>query len=162
MCWVGRTSFWKATVMKTLLAFGGLPGRCGAVAGLTLLIASPAAAHHSYSMFDRSKTITLNGTVRTWELVNPHSFLWVVVPTKDSHDEIWGLEGGGVMALVRAGLNKSSVKPGDKITVDLHPLRDGRTGGMLLKVTLADGKVLQMGGAEPPKAPGETDAPTPQ
>jgi hypothetical protein len=119
-----------------------------AAAGLT----TPALAHHSYSMFDRTKSVTIEGTVRTWELVNPHSYLWVVVQ-KDKDMQIWGLEGGGISALLRAGLNKSSIKPGDKVTVVLHPLRDGRTGGQLVKVVLADGTVVGEGGGPRP-APG--------
>ena len=90
-------------------------------------LAAPALAHHSYSMFDREKTTTISGTIRTWEMVNPHSYLWINVP-KDSGMEVWGLEGGGIQALQRAGVGKSSVKPGDKVSVDLHPLRDGRRG----------------------------------
>ena len=114
--------------------------------------ATPSHAHHSYSMFDREKTTTITGTIRTWEMVNPHSYLWINVP-KDSGMEVWGLEGGGIQALQRAGLSKSSVKPGDKVSVDLHPLRDGRTGGQVLKITMADGKVIRLGGGgEPPKA----------
>ena len=104
--------------------------------------ASGALAHHSYSMFDRTKTTTIEGTVWAWEMINPHSFLWVVVMKPDGSTEKWGMEGAGVALLQRAGLTKSAVKAGDKVTVDLHPLRDGRTGGQLMRVTLASGKVL--------------------
>ena len=125
--------------------------------GLTLAatLSSAALAHHSYSMFDRTKTTTIEGTVWTWEMINPHSFLWVVVMKPDGTTEKWGMEGAGVQMLARAGVTKSAVKTGDKVTVDLHPLRDGRTGGQLVRVTLANGKVLggfggggQNGGAE--------------
>ncbi len=110
--------------------------------GLALAASGGALAHHSYSMFDRSKTTTIEGTVWTWEMINPHSFLWVVVMKPDGVTEKWGLEGAGVQMLQRAGVTKSAVKPGDKVSVDLHPLRDGRTGGQLVRVVLADGKVL--------------------
>ena len=129
----------------------------GAALGLAALAgtATAAFAHHSYSMFDRSKTTTIQGTVWTWEMVNPHSFLWIVVTKPDGATEKWGMEGAGVGMLQKAGVSKSAVKTGDKVTVDLHPLRDGRTGGQLVRVTLANGKVLggfggggQTGGAE--------------
>lgn len=122
-----------------------------ALAATLLAAGSPPAAlaHHSYSMFDRSRTITITGSVRTWEMVNPHSYLWVVVKPAEGADQIWGLEGGGIAALTRAGITKSAVKPGEKISVELHPLRDGRTGGMLVKVMLADGRAISMGGMEP-------------
>jgi hypothetical protein len=93
-------------------------------------------------MFDRTKTSTIEGTVWTWEMINPHSFLWVVVMKPDGTTEKWGLEGAGVQMLQRAGVTRSAVKTGDKVTVDLHPLRDGRTGGQLVRVVLANGKVL--------------------
>jgi hypothetical protein len=111
-------------------------------AALALGLSGAAFAHHSYSMFDRTKTTTIVGTVWTWEMVNPHSFLWVVVMKPDGTTEKWGMEGAGVQMLQRAGVTKSAVQTGDKVTVDLHPLRDGRTGGQLVRVVLANGKVL--------------------
>lgn len=116
--------------------------RFGIGLALAAGLGSAALAHHSYSMFDRTKTTTIEGTVWTWEMVNPHSFLWVVVMKPDGTTEKWGLEGAGVAMLQRAGVTRSAVKTGDKVTVDLHPLRDGRTGGQLVRVVLADGKVL--------------------
>jgi hypothetical protein len=111
-------------------------------AALACGLSGAAFAHHSYSMFDRTKTTTIVGTVWTWEMVNPHSFLWVVVMKPDGTTEKWGMEGAGVQMLQRAGVTKSAVQTGDKVTVDLHPLRDGRTGGQLVRVVLANGKVL--------------------
>ena len=106
-----------------------------------------AFAHHSYAMFDNTKTITLSGTIRTWEMTNPHSYLWIVVPKEGSaQPEIWGLEGGGIQSLQRAGITKSAVKPGEKVKVELNPLRDRRTGGRLKRITLADGRVIGGGG----------------
>lgn len=117
--------------------------KCALAGALALTAAATAAsAHHSYSMFDRAKTTTIEGTVWTWEMINPHSFLWVVVMKPDGTTEKWGMEGAGVAMLQRAGVTKSAVKTGDKVTVDLHPLRDGRTGGQLMRVVLANGKVL--------------------
>ena len=129
--------------------------RFGLGLALAAGLSTAALAHHSYSMFDRTKTTTIEGTVWTWEMINPHSFLWVVVMKPDGTTEKWGMEGAGVQMLARAGVTKSAVKAGDKVTVDLHPLRDGRTGGQLVRVVLANGKVLggfggggQNGGAE--------------
>ena len=127
-------------------------------AALAAIAATGASAHHSYSMFDRSKVVTITGTVRTWEMVTPHSYLWSVVkPADGGADQVWGMEGGGIGALTRAGVTKSAVKPGEKISVDLHPLRDGRTGGMLVKVVLDGGRVINMGGGAAP-APGAAAA----
>ncbi len=117
-------------------------GRFVLGAALACSLSGAAFAHHSYSMFDRDKTATITGTVWTWEMVNPHSFLWIVVTKPDGSTEKWGMEGAGVAMLQRAGVTRSAVKTGDKVTVDLHPLRDGRTGGQLVRVVLANGKVL--------------------
>jgi hypothetical protein len=111
-----------------------------------LAAAGGAAAHHSYAMFDRTKTITITGKLLTWEMVNPHSFMWVIVQPVGGKEQTWGLEGGGIAALTRAGVTKSAVKPGEKVVVDLHPLRDGRTGGQLVKLTLPDGREVKVGG----------------
>ena len=131
---------------------------CGAALVAAVVLARPSNAHHSYAMFDRGKTISITGSIRTWEMVNPHSYLWVNV-TKDDAQQVWGLEGGGTAALMRAGVTKSLVKPGDKVTVDLHPLRDGRTGGMLVKVKLESGRTISFGPATP--APGAGGNPSP-
>jgi hypothetical protein len=110
------------------------------MAGMAAL-AGQALAHHSYAMFDRNKTTSITGAIRNFEMVNPHSYVWVTVPTA-SGTQIWGLEGGGVAAMQRAGLTKASVKTGETVTIDLHPLRDGRTGGQLVRIKLADGKII--------------------
>ena len=93
-----------------------------ALAGLT---AAPALAHHSYAMFDRTKTTSLTGAIRNFEMVNPHSYVWLVVHT-DGGDQIWGLEGGGVAAMQKAGLNKSSVQVGTTVTVELPRTQSDR------------------------------------
>ena len=145
---VGQRIVWAPLWAGALvLATGRVPAvlaavRTPKVLGLLALSAATAGAHHSYSMFDRSKTVTIEGTVWTWEMINPHSFLWVVVRKPDGTTDKWGMEGAGVQMLQRAGVTKSAVRTGDKVTVDLHPLRDGRTGGQLVRVVLADGKVL--------------------
>ena len=132
--------------MSDLAKLNRLLTCCGAAVALSAALSAPADAHHSYSMFDHAKTLTIKGTIRTWELTTPHSDLGVMVPKDGAPAEAWGLEGGGIQALMRAGVTKSAIKPGQKVSVDLHPLRDGRTGGMLLKVTLEDGRVIGGGG----------------
>jgi hypothetical protein len=108
--------------------------------------ASAAFAHHSYAMFDRDKSVTMSGTILQWEMVNPHSFLWVVVKPDKGPEVTYGLESGGIAALQRSGITKSMVKPGDKVTVMIHPLKDGRNGGQLVNLTLSDGRQLRPNG----------------
>ncbi|MGC3982883.1 MAG: DUF6152 family protein [Steroidobacteraceae bacterium] len=119
--------------------------------GLCALAALPLAqAHHSFAMFAMDKTVTLTGTVRTFEWTNPHGWLWVYVTEvdgkpvadKDGNPQVWGLEGVAPGEFMRQGINNKSLKAGDKISVTAHPLKDGRNGGSMGKVTFADGRTL--------------------
>ena len=115
-----------------------------------LCFAAVAQAHHSFAMFDRSRTETITGTVKAFELINPHGWLRVMVSDANGVQSEWPLEMGGAGQLARFGWTPNAVHPGDKVTVQLHPLRDGSYGGQLIAVTLPDGKVL---GQRPPGAP---------
>ena len=112
-------------------------------------LATTASAHHSFAMFDRSRTETVAGTVKEFELINPHSWLRIMVADANGVASEWPLELGGAGQLQRFGWTPDAVHPGDKVTVQLHPLRDGSYGGQLVSVTLANGKVL---GQRPPGA----------
>jgi hypothetical protein len=104
--------------------------------------ASPALAHHSGSMFDPTKTVTLEGTVKEFQYTNPHSWLEIVVVGADGKPVEWGFESEGPSTLLRAGIKAKSFLPGEKVTVTCHPMKDGRTAGSLMSVTKADGTVL--------------------
>ena len=103
---------------------------------------SVALAHHSFALFDRSKLTTLSGTVREWKWANPHTWLTVVVRKADGTDEEWALVGSSPNMMSRWGWNAADIKTGDKVLVDTHPARDGKTIGELHTVFLAGGKVL--------------------
>jgi hypothetical protein len=102
----------------------------------------PALAHHSGSMFDPTKTVTLEGTVKEFQYTNPHSWLQIVVIGADGKPTEWGFESEGPSTLLRAGIKAKSFTPGEKVTVTCHPMKDGRTAGSLMSVTKADGTVL--------------------
>jgi hypothetical protein len=105
-------------------------------------LAGPALAHHSGSMFDPTKTVTLEGTVKEFQYTNPHSWLEIVVVGADGKPVEWGFESEGPSTLLRAGIKAKSFMPGEKVTVTGHPMKDGRTAGSLMSVTKADGSVL--------------------
>src|SRR5205814_10338771 len=87
------------------------------VAGMAAaLLAAPAFAHHSFSMFDQSKVLYKSGTVKQLELVNPHAWLNIVVNDK-GEPATWSFEGGSVPQLLRLGWSKDSFKAGDEIEV---------------------------------------------
>ena len=111
--------------------------------GLCALFWGTAAlAHHSFAMFDRSQTQTIAGTVKQFELINPHGWLRVIVPDAQGKQNEWSLEMSGVGQLERGGWSADAVHPGDRVVARLHPLRDGSYGGQLISVTLPNGKVL--------------------
>ncbi len=107
-----------------------------------LLFASPAQAHHSGSMFDRQQPTTLTGTVREFEWTNPHCYIQLLVLTDKGEAQEWSLEMGAPLHIYAAGWRPNSVKPGDKITVKIFPLRNGGKGGEIQAATTADGKAL--------------------
>jgi hypothetical protein len=118
-------------------------------AGLLLAGAGAAFAHHSGAMFDANKEVSMEGTVKEFQYTNPHSWLVVNVPDATGKVVEWSFEAEGPSTLLRAGIKKSSLNPGDKVTVKGHPLKDGRPGAGLVSVTKADGTVLNPRGGAP-------------
>jgi hypothetical protein len=118
------------------------------VAAALLLLATTAGAHHSYAMFDGSRTVTVNGTVAKLEWMNPHVFVWLYVPNPQAKDgyDLYAFENGSPNVLVRMGWSKSALTVGEKVSVEFWPLKDGRHGGHFLKATRADGQVLEGAG----------------
>jgi hypothetical protein len=87
---------------------------------------APAIAHHSFAMFDDTKTVTLQGMVKEFEWVNPHSWLRVTVnDEKTGKHAVWALELSSPSRLVTMGMHADSVKPGDAVSVTFHPMKDG-------------------------------------
>jgi len=109
---------------------------------IMLLAARPAAAHHSAAMFDRDKQVSLTGTIVQFEWTNPHSWIQIDVLNENGGTERWSVECNSPNNLVRQGWKSTSLKPGDKVTILIHPLRNGDKGGSFLAVTLPSGEVL--------------------
>ena len=106
-------------------------------------LAAPAIAHHSFAMFDAEKTVTLEGTVKEFEWVNPHSWLRIMVnDEKTGQPALWALELSSPSRLVTMGLRANSMKPGDAVSVTIHPMKDGARGGQFIQAVLADGKAV--------------------
>ena len=112
------------------------------LAGLALSIASPVAAHHSFAMFDSGKNITLTGVVKELEWTNPHVWIHVMVPDDNGAPREWGFEMQAIQQDMAGGWRPDSVKPGDKVSIEFHPLKDGTRGGQLVSAILADGRKL--------------------
>ena len=113
---------------------------------LLLVAGGHASAHHSFAPFDLTKEKTITGTVSKFEWTNPHSWVWVDVPNEKGGVDSWAVEGMSPNYLARRGWTKTTVKPGDKITISVRPLKSGENGGMFVRATLADGRVLTQSG----------------
>jgi hypothetical protein len=119
----------------------------------TALSLQQAAAHHSFSMFDASKVVTLQGTVKEFEWVNPHTWLHIMVTDNTGVPKLWSLEMNSTALQASVGWKSDSLTPGDKVTVEMNPLKDGTRGGAARWVTLPDGRKLgRAGGRNEPGA----------
>ena len=108
------------------------------------LNALPALAHHSFSMFDHSQVVSVTGTVKELEWTNPHAWLHIVAKDEKSGAPVdWAFEMASVGQISRQGWKSDSVKPGDTITVQMHPLKDGTRGGQYISATLGNGTVFK-------------------
>jgi hypothetical protein len=128
---------------------------CGA--GL-VLAASMAWAHHALaSEFDVNKPVHITGVVTKWELVNPHA--WIYIDAKDENGQVahWSFEAGGSpSALIRRGMNKTSVPVGEEIVVDGYRAKDGSTRASGTNLTFPDGRKLFIGSDNPAETPQES------
>ena len=113
---------------------------------LVIALASIAAAHHSAAPFDTTKSKTISGAVNKVQWTNPHTWVWVDVPNAKGGVDTWGIEGMSPNYLERRGWSKNTLKPGDKVSVYIRPLKDGSNGGMFVQATLASGKIMKMTG----------------
>ena len=104
-------------------------------------VAVTAWAHHSFAMFDPQHPVQLEGTVKSWEFTNPHSWLILLVMKGDTPIE-YNIEGASVNTLIRQGFGPHTFVPGEKITVTISPLKSGENGGSFVKAIKADGTVL--------------------
>ncbi len=111
--------------------------RRASIAILGVLLAGGAAlsAHHSGTMFDETKEISVQGVVKEFQYTNPHSWLLIDVKGSDGKVTTWGFEAEGPSTLVRAGIRKSDFAPGTPVTITGHPMRDGRPAAAWMKAT---------------------------
>ena len=113
-----------------------------AVLALVILHPAPAASHHSNVAYEVTKVITITGVVKTFEWVNPHTWLTVVVDDGKGGKVEWACEGRAPGILTRAGWSKTMLKAGDMVTVDMSPAKDGSRVSIIARVTKADGTIL--------------------
>src|SRR5215510_10921010 len=120
----------------------GFVSGVAAVSVALLLVAGSAVAHHSPVMFDRSKRVTLTGTVKEFSWTNPHASIQLTVTNAKGGAETWGVEMNSPNNLFKQDWKSNTVKFGDKVSVVVNPLRAGEHGGLFVSIKLADGRVL--------------------
>jgi hypothetical protein len=105
-------------------------------------------------MFDMTKDVSFDATVKEVHWSNPHVWIDLLVLKPNAPPEPWGLEAGATNTLTRQGWKRDSLKPGDKIKVVAHPMRNGTAAASLVQITEADGHILTLGsqGARLPDA----------
>jgi hypothetical protein len=110
-------------------------GACAAV-----FLGAPAMAHHSGTMFDDTRTVTIDGVVKEFQYTNPHSWLLVDVTAGDGKVTTWGFEAEGPTTLMMRQVRRSDFAPGTRVTIVGHPMKDGRPAAAWVKAVRADGK----------------------
>lgn len=127
---------WKSMAVVTALAAGAL----------LLWQAAPLYAHHAFGAeFDPNRPLLLKGPVVKVEWINPHTWIHLETTTKEGKKEVWMVEGGTPNSLLRRGLKRDTIKPGDVIIVDGYQAKDRSNRANGRDVTLTDGRKFFMG-----------------
>ena len=114
------------------------------LAGMAVL-AAPALAHHSFAMFDNTRSLTLKGKVTKYQWTNPHGYLELDAEDGSGAARHFTLEMTSINMLSRGGWTSRTVRAGDEVTAIMAPLRDGQPGGLLLELVLPSGKHMLPG-----------------
>jgi len=109
---------------------------------LAILMVAPAFAHHSFAVYDHTRTLTLRGTVTRFQWTNPHGFIEMDVQQSDGSVKHYSVELTSINMMQRVGWRSNMIKPGDKVQVVVAPLLSGEPVGLGLEVVLADGKTM--------------------
>ncbi len=120
--------------MKKLMWTGILAGT------VAFGVSGPVASHHSHAMFDYNQLVSITGTVTKFSFRNPHVYLYVDVEEERGGIANYSVEMSNLPNMTRRGIGLKTFQPGDVITVNMNPLRDGRPGGNYTTVVAADGK----------------------
>jgi hypothetical protein len=119
-----------------------------AVAGIALLWAVPAVAHHSFSAeFDATQPITLKGKLTKMDWVNPHGWLYIDVAQPDGKVVNWAIEAGSPNALLRRGLRQNDFPIGSELIIDGYRAKSGASMANGTTVKFADGRNFFLGAA---------------
>jgi len=117
-------------------------GALAIAAAAAVSAAGSASAHHSTAMFDMTKNVVLQGTIKEFQWTNPHTFIYIDVPNGAGGSDVYGIEGMSPNYLARVGWDKHTLSSGEKVELIIHPLKDGRKGGFDVSVKKPDGTLM--------------------
>jgi hypothetical protein len=98
--------------------------------------------HHGTSTYDMTTEIQLTGAVKEWTFGNPHSWLWLTVPTPQKQTLEWSIESAPPNYLMAQGWSPTTLKAGETLTVSISPLKNEPRRGILLEVKRSSGEIL--------------------
>lgn len=120
------------------------PHALSAISAFAVVVYSTAAlGHHSFAMFDSNQTLSTAGTVREFQWGSPHTWIELAIENPDKTVKPLSLECTTISGLIRNGWKPGTLKPGDRVTVVYHPMRDGSPAGQLVQVVTDDGRTLK-------------------
>jgi hypothetical protein len=109
-------------------------------AALMAAVATPALSHHAFVMFDKNEEKTITGTVKKFENTNPHAEIVLGTAQGD-----WVIQTESPLVLEKAGITDSDLSQGEKVTMRVHPMKDGKQIGSLIDLETDDGMVMTLG-----------------
>ena len=124
-------------ILRNLMRAGFL------AAGLSFGVSGPVLSHHSHAMFDHNQEIAIIGTVTDFSFRNPHVFLYIDVEEENGETVKYWIEMSNLPNMIRRGIGVNTFKPGDVVTVNMHPIKDGRPGGSYTTIIAADGNTYE-------------------
>ena len=128
-----------------------------ASAAALAVFSAVAMAHHSAAQFDFQQRVTIEGTVKEFNVTNPHTWAVVTITDEKRGTRDAQYEGHSASHFYRAGYTRDMLKVGDKIAILIAPRRDGEDGGFIQAFT-ANGKTIGFGGLSPETGQRTSDA----
>ena len=107
-----------------------------------LLVSGPMFAHHSDSVFDQDRLVTITGTVTRFEFRNPHTRIYMDVKNEEGNIEKWIVTGGALGSMRKVGWTHDIIKPGEQLTISGFQYWNGRKIMIHVKLVRANGEEI--------------------